>query len=291
MDSNGEGGGVIFKLASSINAGNKEIFALGNKGEGGDTTVTRRDSAEQIEFVGAEWLDEETPSGEFLEHWYMKQLGGNDGGELQKRVFLATEGGFLATECDSLRQVFAKVSKSRILCVTRVLDSGSERINALLHRRFVRATRTERSPDHDRFTRLVSQSWFCAMITSARCSTAIRAWCFEWRGPGSAPTVMAVFPRAENFIAFPLDALKEHLELCYAMTVHKAQGSEFDSVAVIMPSKDLPILSREILYTAVKSARAPVGDYHRFERNNSCRTFARDRALLRSARAAGLFST
>ena len=82
--------------------------------------------------------------------------------------------------------------------------------------------------------------------------------------PNGQAAPMAVFARGDNFAAFPLDALKEHLELCYAMTVHKAQGSEFDSVAVIMPNQDLPILSREILYTAVSRARravAIIGSY------------------------------
>ena len=39
--------------------------------------VTRRDSAEQLEFVGAEWLDEEAPSGAFLERWYVEQVRGD----------------------------------------------------------------------------------------------------------------------------------------------------------------------------------------------------------------------
>jgi exodeoxyribonuclease V alpha subunit len=42
------------------------------------------------------------------------------------------------------------------------------------------------------------------------------------------------------------------------MAVHKAQGSEFDSVALIMPDKDVPILTREIIYTAVSRARRSV---------------------------------
>ena len=76
--------------------------------------------------------------------------------------------------------------------------------------------------------------------------------------PGGEAAPAAVFPRGDNFVAFGLDTLSAHLELCYAMTVHKAQGSEFDAVAVIMPDKDLPILTREILYTAVSRARSSV---------------------------------
>jgi exodeoxyribonuclease V alpha subunit len=45
------------------------------------------------------------------------------------------------------------------------------------------------------------------------------------------------------------------VETVYAMTVHKAQGSEFDRVAVVLPEPTSPILTRELLYTAVTRAR------------------------------------
>ena len=41
----------------------------------------------------------------------------------------------------------------------------------------------------------------------------------------------------------------------YALTVHKAQGSEFQRVLLILPPEDSPVLSRELLYTAVTRAR------------------------------------
>jgi len=44
------------------------------------------------------------------------------------------------------------------------------------------------------------------------------------------------------------------LELAYALTVHKAQGSEFQTVFVILP-KNSPIVSRELLYTALTRAK------------------------------------
>ena len=47
-------------------------------------------------------------------------------------------------------------------------------------------------------------------------------------------------------------------ETAYAMSVHKSQGSEFDRVAVILPIDDSPVLSRELLYTAVTRARESV---------------------------------
>ena len=44
----------------------------------------------------------------------------------------------------------------------------------------------------------------------------------------------------------------------YATTVHKAQGSEFDRVLLILPDSDARVLSRELLYTALTRARRSV---------------------------------
>ena len=42
------------------------------------------------------------------------------------------------------------------------------------------------------------------------------------------------------------------------MTVHKSQGSEYSTVVVVLPDTDSPILSRELLYTAITRARSKV---------------------------------
>ena len=44
-------------------------------------------------------------------------------------------------------------------------------------------------------------------------------------------------------------------ETVFAMSVHKSQGSEFDEVAVVLPETLSPVMSRELLYTAVTRAR------------------------------------
>jgi exodeoxyribonuclease V alpha subunit len=45
-------------------------------------------------------------------------------------------------------------------------------------------------------------------------------------------------------------------ETAWAMTIHKSQGSEFTRVLLILPeADDLPLLGRELLYTAVTRAR------------------------------------
>jgi exodeoxyribonuclease V alpha subunit len=51
--------------------------------------------------------------------------------------------------------------------------------------------------------------------------------------------------------------LPEH-ETVYAMTVHKSQGSEFNHVLLILPDKDYPLLTRELIYTGLTRARQQV---------------------------------
>ncbi len=48
--------------------------------------------------------------------------------------------------------------------------------------------------------------------------------------------------------------LPEH-ETVYAMTVHKSQGSEFEHVLFILPDRDYPVLTRELIYTGITRAR------------------------------------
>lgn len=56
---------------------------------------------------------------------------------------------------------------------------------------------------------------------------------------------------------FPTHRLSRH-ETVYAMTIHKSQGSEFDHVVLVLPDKDYPLLTRELIYTALTRARQSV---------------------------------
>ena len=68
--------------------------------------------------------------------------------------------------------------------------------------------------------------------------------------------------------------LPQH-ESAYALTIHKTQGSEFDSVLLILPGQMSELLSRELLYTAITRARKRVeiwGDEELFRRAVERRT-------------------
>lgn len=47
-------------------------------------------------------------------------------------------------------------------------------------------------------------------------------------------------------------------EAAWALTVHKSQGSEFDEVVLVLPDRDSPLLTRELIYTAITRARRRV---------------------------------
>ena len=51
--------------------------------------------------------------------------------------------------------------------------------------------------------------------------------------------------------------LPEH-ETVYAMTIHKSQGSEFEDVHLVLPDKDYPILTKELIYTGITRAEKSV---------------------------------
>ena len=60
-----------------------------------------------------------------------------------------------------------------------------------------------------------------------------------------------------GYRALPPLRLPAH-ETAFAMTVHKAQGSEFDEVLVLLPAQPARVLTRELLYTALTRARQQV---------------------------------
>ena len=66
------------------------------------------------------------------------------------------------------------------------------------------------------------------------------------------------FPAPDGFMrTFPPLRLPEH-ETVYAMTVYKSQGSEFDEVLFLMPDRIAPVLTRELVYTAITRAKEKV---------------------------------
>ena len=71
-------------------------------------------------------------------------------------------------------------------------------------------------------------------------------------GAGERPA--AAFERGGEVLRFSPLRLGA-VDTVYAMTIHKSQGSQFDTAAVLLPAPTSRILTRELLYTGVTRAR------------------------------------
>ena len=255
MNSESAGGRSILLAARSINAGDTNLLSLA--GESDVPIVARRLSTSELIFSGVEFLGTTTPElGLFLDRWYAERVhAGGEIDELVRHQYIENDGIFNDTDCERLRRLFAHMAKSRILCATRVFETGSERINARLHSRAADAAGF--SAEHTPFVAgeplIVLRNDYERGLFNG--DAGIRLWVRPSRG---AQVAMAVFPRGNNFVAFHFDALREFVELGYAMTVHKAQGSEFDSIAIVLPEAPIAVLTRELIYTAVSRSRTSV---------------------------------
>ncbi|HEY8960548.1 exodeoxyribonuclease V subunit alpha [Chitinophaga sp.] len=71
--------------------------------------------------------------------------------------------------------------------------------------------------------------------------------------------LMAWFEDSTGALKTVLPGYITQAETAFAMTIHKSQGSEFGEVLVLLPdTTDVPILTRELLYTAVSRAKNKV---------------------------------
>ncbi|MEO5833961.1 MAG: exodeoxyribonuclease V subunit alpha [Nakamurella sp.] len=78
-------------------------------------------------------------------------------------------------------------------------------------------------------------------------------------GPGgtTGADLRVAFRRHGQVVTFAPSRLAG-LQTVHAMTVHRSQGSQFDHVTLVLPEPDSPLLTREMLYTALTRARGHV---------------------------------
>lgn len=165
--------------------------------------------------------------------------------------------GFEPGELEALRALFRAHEASRLLCFTRVGRTGTRAVNALLHRQGLRARGLSPRASEALLAGeplLVVQNDHERGLWNGERGLAL----WVQREEGATPQLQAVFRRGEGFEPHPLPLLQDRLERAWALTVHKAQGAEHDQVAVLLPERDGPALSREVLYTAITRARRSV---------------------------------
>ncbi len=254
MRDDNEDGRNILAVARSINRGERP--------EIGPTLTTERIIVERsqvadITFHGVEFVESSEESqvlDEFLERWHCEAMWTRpDLDGLIEHNYALVDGSFSADDQDKLRQLVAGWERLRVLCLTRVLPTGADRVNIALHQRALSERELTREFDFIPGEPVMMQvNDYRRGIFNGDQGLILNV--FE----GNRRQTMAVFPRSERFAAFHIDSLRPVLLHSYAMTVHKAQGSEFDRVALILPDRDLPINTVEILYTALTRSRSSV---------------------------------
>ncbi|MDV8058038.1 MULTISPECIES: exodeoxyribonuclease V subunit alpha [unclassified Rhodococcus (in: high G+C Gram-positive bacteria)] len=70
-------------------------------------------------------------------------------------------------------------------------------------------------------------------------------------------TPMAAFARGRGHVLIHPNVLSS-VHTVYAMTIHRSQGSQYDTVSVLLPAEASTLLTRELLYTAITRARSHV---------------------------------
>lgn len=156
---------------------------------------------------------------------------------------------------ERLRRLLVHAARSRIITPLRGIAGGrgAEAINRWFHSRRTRWTTGARD---DSFRPgepvLVTRNDYRRELFNGDQGLVMPV-----EESGTVRSVVA-FPRGAGFRLFPLAALRGLLELAWATSVHRAQGSEFDHVALVLPDRDVRVLSRPLVYTAVSRARRSV---------------------------------
>ena len=147
-------------------------------------------------------------------------------------------------------EVFAAFDRFRVLCALRETARGVHAINRLL------GQHAQRSADDSAATEIHSPWYPGRPVMVLRNDYVLKLFngdigiCL----PDEAGHLMVWFPEQDaGFRPVAPIRLPEH-DTAFAMTVHKSQGSEFESVLLLLPAQTNRVLTRELFYTGVTRA-------------------------------------
>ena len=151
-------------------------------------------------------------------------------------------------EADDPVQALAQAGRLRLLTALREGPQGARGLNERIEAALAGSARPGAGPRyfHGRLLLVTENSYRHRLFNGdiGLCLRSREGAMLAWF-PGDSP---------EQPRAFHPAALPAH-ESAFAMTVHKAQGSEFDEVWLQLPRRDNRVLSRELVYTGMTRAR------------------------------------
>ena len=149
-------------------------------------------------------------------------------------------------DADSPAQALALASRLRLLTAVREGPQGARTLNARIETMLSGSGNASSKHFHGRLL-LITENSYRHRLFNGDIGICLR---------DADGTVMAWFPGDTPDTPRPFHpaALPAH-DSAFAMTVHKAQGSEFDEVWLLLPAHDSRVLSRELVYTGITRAR------------------------------------
>jgi exodeoxyribonuclease V alpha subunit len=166
-----------------------------------------------------------------------------------KEKIIAGFGDFLKTS-DPL-QAIAAMSRFRVLCALREGPLGVAGLNQMIEEILEEAGLMNcQSPWYSHRPIMITRNDYNLKLFNGDNGVILHD------GVGGEPRAFFAGPD-NNLRQFLPIRLPRH-ETAYAMTVHKSQGSEFDRVLLVLPDRQSPVLTRELLYTGITRARKGV---------------------------------
>lgn len=205
---------------------------------------------------GAELIEADGPAlRAFLAKWMDREILGQPGfTEASERIYQPGAQGWAAGDTEGLEALFRAHERVRLLCPLRAGGGlrTTEGLNLHLHGRFQGAAGPSAARELGFYAGepvMVLANDYGHGLFNGDQGVVVMAWMAD------GIHQMVVFRTREGFRGLPLRPLRSQLELAYALTVHKAQGSEFDRIALVLPDHASPLLTREVVYTALTRAR------------------------------------
>lgn len=208
---------------------------------------------EELLLSGTEWVRAENRATfeDFLEFWWQKVARPPARRPLLERTYRRDTAGWLESDRRLLEELFDHFTTHRLL--TPIHGSASDFGTVGLNLRFLRRSHPEATdPLAPGQPVLVTQNLPERNLFNG--DLGLTLWCRTGLEP-ARPVV--VFAADEGPRAWDLLEIRSALQPAWASTVHKSQGSEYDTVAVLLPPH-LRSLDRSLLYTATTRARRSV---------------------------------
>jgi len=232
-------------------------------GEDGIRTGSRQEASDQ---GGVCLLEPQAPKGRwmaaFLDHWMKERVWGGQGSTAwHTRVLLPLHhdaNGWVAEDLERAQALLAHFDGFRLVSPVNEGPElgGVDQLNHHLHTLTLNAA----ADSLERQPRFLAGEPIMVLSNDSRRGlfNGDQGLILLVQRGGGNPHLEAIFSRGESLVGFPLPSIQDGLSHAYAMTVHKAQGSEFKSLALVMPPADHPSLTREVLYTALTRAKEEV---------------------------------